>query len=77
MSWTNRIEATPKVKVVEAENDFPIAKVTGVVVGSAHAVATSPEVEASLLELMRRLVERHHGEGPTPTVEVVRKDVEK
>lgn len=62
--------ADSSITIVESENDFPFAKVTQVIVGSAHAVAKTPEAEEVLLGLLQKLVDQYHGDGPSPLVEV-------
>jgi len=59
-----------EVKIVEEENDFPIAKVTRLVVGSAHAQSKHADADASLLTLMQKLVDRYPGDGPNRTVQL-------
>jgi hypothetical protein len=71
-----RKKEQPTIKVVESENDFPIAKVTHITVGSAHAVARDSRVAATLLQITQKLVERWHGAGPIPAIEVLNESTE-
>ena len=72
-----RSKNQPKIKLVEAENDFPVAKVTQVVVGSAHAVTNDPRIESALKQLLHKLVDHFHGLGEVPDIEIENKLVEK
>lgn len=59
-----------EVKIVEEENDFPIVRVTRVVVGSAHAQSRNEQADTALRTLLQKLVDRYPGDGPNHTVEL-------
>lgn len=57
-------------RVIDAENDFPIANVTRVLVGSAHAVISGPQALSQLEALLGRLVADCHEPALVPAIEV-------